>query len=192
MTLVIGVDPHKQTHTAVAVRSVSGELVDERTAAAWPSGYPELLAWAQAAGEDRVWAFEDVRAVSRGLERFLLERGEGVVRVPPKLMAGARKSARAFGKSDSIEALAIAGAATSHSDLPSAASRTTTDGDKVTPGDATGTRSSTHIAVGAVAGAYRFTHSVGSRGLPNRGWPLVLSFIEITQARALSNCALRR
>ena len=104
MTLVIGVDPHKQTHTAAAVRTGSGELVDERTAAARPTGYRELLAFAQAAGEDRLWAVEDVRGVSRGLERFLLSRGERVVRVPPKLMAGARKSARAYGKSDSIDA----------------------------------------------------------------------------------------
>jgi transposase len=98
MSLVIGVDPHKQTHTAVAVRSGSGELVDERTAAARPAGYRELLAWAQTAGEERMWALEDVRSVSLGLERFLLSRGERVVRVPPKLMAGARKNARGFGK----------------------------------------------------------------------------------------------
>jgi transposase len=88
MKLVIGVDPHKQTHTAAAVDSGSGELVDERTAAARPAGYGELLAWAQAADQDRLWALEDVRGVSRGLERYLLSRGERVVRVPPKLMAG--------------------------------------------------------------------------------------------------------
>jgi transposase len=90
MTLVIGVDPHKQTHTAVAVRSGSGELVDEFTAAARPCGHGELLAWARALAGGRAWAIEDVRGVSRGLERFLLARGEWVVRVPPKLMAGAR------------------------------------------------------------------------------------------------------
>ncbi len=120
MTLVIGVDPHKQTHTAAAVNSGSGELVDERTAAARPAGYGELLALAQVADEDRLWALEDVRGVSRGLERYLLSRGERVVRVPPKLMAGARKSARAYGKSDSIDALAIARAALAHPDLPAA------------------------------------------------------------------------
>jgi transposase len=65
-----------------------------------------------------VWALEDVRGVSRRLERDLLEAGERVVRVPPKLMAGARKGARSFGKSDGIDALAIARAALSHPDLP--------------------------------------------------------------------------
>jgi hypothetical protein len=49
MKVVVGVDPHKQAHTAVAVRPGSGELVDERTAAARPAGYRELLAWAQSA-----------------------------------------------------------------------------------------------------------------------------------------------
>ena len=120
MTLVIGVDPHKQTHTAVAVQGGSGELVDERTAVARPAGYGELLGWAKDAGANRLWALEDVRGVSRGLERFLLGRGERVVRVSPKLMAGARKSARAYGKSDSIDALAIARGALAHPDLPAA------------------------------------------------------------------------
>ena len=91
MTLVIGVDPHKQTYTAVAVAAGGGELVDELTVAALPSGHGELLAWARALGDERAWALEDVRGVSRGLERFLVARGERVVRVPPKLMAGARR-----------------------------------------------------------------------------------------------------
>ena len=121
MKLVIGVDPHKQTHTAAAVQCGSGELVDERPAAARPAGYDDLLTWADGASGDRLWALEDVRGVSRGLERFLLSRGERVVRVPPKLMAGSRKSARAYGKSDSIDALAIARAALAYPDLPAAA-----------------------------------------------------------------------
>jgi transposase len=58
-----------------------------------------------------VWAIEDCRHVSGRLERFLLARGERVIRIPPKLMAGARKSAREPGKSDPIDALAVARAA---------------------------------------------------------------------------------
>jgi transposase len=49
--------------------------------------------------------------VSGALERFLLRRGERVVRVAPKLMAGARRSARERGKSDVIDAVAISRAA---------------------------------------------------------------------------------
>jgi transposase len=122
VTVVIGVDPHKQTHTAVAVRSGTGEVVDELTATARVAGHEDLLRWAQSLSADRLWALEDVRSVSRGLERLLVARGERVVRVPPKLMAGARRGARSFGKSDSIDALAIARAALGHPDLPVARS----------------------------------------------------------------------
>src|SRR5262249_19643739 len=114
MAIVIGVDPHKQTHTAVAARRATGELIDELTAPARAPGFGELLAWAEALDGERRWALEDVRTVSRGLEHYLLACGEEVVRVPPKVMAGARKSARSFGKSDSIDALAIARAGLAH------------------------------------------------------------------------------
>ena len=45
------------------------------------------------------------------LERFLLDHGETVVRLPPQLMADARRGVRERGKSDPIDALAIARAA---------------------------------------------------------------------------------
>ncbi|HWT95375.1 MAG TPA: IS110 family transposase [Solirubrobacteraceae bacterium] len=68
-----------------------------------------------------MWAIEDVRNMSSGLERVLLEAGETVLRVPPKLMAAERKAVRSFGKSDAIDALAIARAAVREPDLPVAA-----------------------------------------------------------------------
>jgi transposase len=58
-----------------------------------------------------VWAIEDCRHVSGALERFLLARGERVLRVTPRLMALARRGARERGKSDPIDAAAIARAA---------------------------------------------------------------------------------
>ncbi len=61
-----------------------------------------------------MWALEDCRHVSGALERFLLARGERVVRVAPKLTAGGRDSARERGKSDAIDAVAIARAAIRH------------------------------------------------------------------------------
>src|SRR5207342_780536 len=51
-------------------------------------------------------------------ERDLLRAGASVVRVPPKLMAGARRSGREPGKSDPIDALAVARAALREPDLP--------------------------------------------------------------------------
>lgn len=119
--IVIGVDPHKQTHTAAAVDEVAGELRGERTVRARRQGHEQLLAWARTFGAQRLWAVEDCRHVSVAFERFLLANGERVVRVPPKLMAGTRRSARERGKSDGIDALAVARAALRERGLPVAA-----------------------------------------------------------------------
>jgi transposase len=54
---------------------------------------------------------EDCRHLSRRLEADLLAAGETITRVPPKLMAHCRDSARTYGKSDPIDALAVARAA---------------------------------------------------------------------------------
>jgi hypothetical protein len=63
---------------------------------------------------------EDCRHVTGRPERDLLAAGEQVVRVPPRLMAGARVAVRALGKSDPIDALAVARAALREPDLPPA------------------------------------------------------------------------
>ena len=109
--VVIGIDAHKASHTAAAVQEATGKDVAQRTVSARAAGYGTLLEWGRALAADRVWAIEDCRHVSGGLERFLLGRGERIIRVPPKLMAGARQSARSAGKSDEIDARAVARAA---------------------------------------------------------------------------------
>lgn len=110
--ITIGIDPHKRTHTAVAVSPV-GELLGELTVNADDAGHAELRAWAHelAEGEELRFALEDCRHVNGRLERTLLGAGEQVLRISPKLMAGARDGGREFGKSDSIDALAVARAA---------------------------------------------------------------------------------
>src|SRR4051794_29843790 len=109
--IVIGADTHKVSHTLAAVQETTGRTIAEQTVKAKRRSFDDLLRWARGLGEERVWAIEDCRHVSGALERFLLARGERVTRVPPKLMAGARKSARERGKSDAIDAVAIARAA---------------------------------------------------------------------------------
>jgi transposase len=109
--IVIGADTHKRSHTLAAVREATGRVLADCTVRAKRASFQELLVWARALEGERVWAIEDCRHVSGALERFLLAHGERVVRVPPKLMAGARKSAREPGKSDVIDATAIARAA---------------------------------------------------------------------------------
>ena len=104
--IVIGVDVHKQSLTAVAVDEV-GRAVAELTV-----GSPaELVAWSGSLDAERLWAVEDCRQLTGALERRVLAAGESLVRVPPKLMAPERRAGRARGKSDPIDALAVARAA---------------------------------------------------------------------------------
>jgi transposase len=115
--VTIGADLHKRFHTVVAVDE-QGRKLAERTVRATPAGHLELLRWATERFSERCWALEDCRNLSRRLERDLLSAGEAVVRVPPRLMAGTRKSGRERGKSDPIDALATARAALREPDLP--------------------------------------------------------------------------
>jgi transposase len=109
--IVIGSDPHKRSYTFSAVGAETGELRSNETTATTSAGHERMLDWARALDAQRVWAIEDCRHVSGKLERFLLARGERVVRVTPKLMAGRRRGSREAGKSDPIDALAVARAA---------------------------------------------------------------------------------
>ncbi len=120
--IVIGTDAHKRSHCCQAVVAATGELRSSEAVAATGAGNERLLAWARGADAERVWAIEDCRNVSGKLERFLLARGERVVRVPPSLMAGRRRAARTPGKSDPIDALSVARAAIEEGieNLPSA------------------------------------------------------------------------
>jgi transposase len=111
--IVIGLDVHKQSVTAVAVDE-AGRPLGERVVLV---GSDELLGWAARLGEQRLWAVEDCRQLTRWLERQLLGAGEELVRVPPKLTVPERRAGRTRGKSDPIDALAIARAALREPDL---------------------------------------------------------------------------
>lgn len=116
--VVIGVDVHKDTHTLVGV-DAGGRKLGEVTVAATTDGHLKALGWARREfGADLLWGIEDCRIMSARLERELLDAGQQVVRVPPKLMARARASARSWGKSDPIDALAVARAVLREPDLP--------------------------------------------------------------------------
>jgi len=114
--VTLGTDAHKGSHTVVAADE-QGRQVGQVTVKATPEGHLRVLGWA-GRWPQRQWAMEDCRHLSRRLERDLLAAGERVVRVPPKLMAGARRGARTRGKSDPIDALAVARAALREPGLP--------------------------------------------------------------------------
>ena len=117
--VVLGIDAHKNSHTVVVVDE-RGRKLGQRTTGTTSEDHLSLVAWTQQFGPDRLWAVEDCRHLSRRLERDLLGAGERIVRVPPKLMAHARDAARSYGKSDPIDALAVARAALREPDLPTA------------------------------------------------------------------------
>jgi len=102
--IVVGVDVHKYSLTAV---DEVGRSIAELTV----GSARDLVAWSSSLDPERLWAVEDCRQLSGALERALLSAGESLVRVPPKLMAPQRRTGRARGKSDPIDALAVARAA---------------------------------------------------------------------------------
>lgn len=109
--IVVGADVHKRSHTLVALCAATGEVRGEITIPASPAGFGELDRWAEDIDCERVYAIEDCRHVSGALERHLVDRGEHVVRVAPGRAVRMRRGGRARGKSDPIDACAIARAA---------------------------------------------------------------------------------
>ncbi|HUE68903.1 MAG TPA: IS110 family transposase [Candidatus Acidoferrum sp.] len=114
--VTLGTDSHKRSHTLVAVDE-HGRKLDELRVDATRAGHVEALSWAQQ-WSDRRWAMENCRQLSRGLERDLLKADEQVLQVSPKLMGTSRRAGRQPGKSDPIDALAVARVALRETDLP--------------------------------------------------------------------------
>jgi transposase len=104
--IVVGVEVHKHSLSAVAVDEVGRQLDCLET-----SEVAELISWSKRVARRRLWAVEDCRHVTRGLERTLQHQRQRLVRVPPRLTGPERRRGRMRGKSDLIDALAIARAA---------------------------------------------------------------------------------
>src|SRR5699024_6353755 len=115
---VVGIDAHKDWHTLVAVDEV-GRRIKELTVEARAAGHRKIMTWLEAF-EDVTVAVEDCRHLTRRLEADLREAGHRVVRVHTRLMAGMRRSSRERGKSDPIDAEAVARVALREEGLPTA------------------------------------------------------------------------
>jgi transposase len=109
--IVIGVDTHKRSHTLVALDAVTGVTRGQLTIPASDEGTLDALRFAAELDSERVWAVEDCRHVSGRLERGLVASGDRVIRVAPGLTETSRRAVREPGKSDPIDATAIARAA---------------------------------------------------------------------------------
>ncbi len=114
--VMIGIDAHEKTFTAVTVNEVGREL-GHRTFKSTSDGCFELVRWASQWPERR-FAVEDCRHLTRRVEPDLLAARESLVRIHTQLMAGERRGGRERGKSDPIDALAVARVALREPDLP--------------------------------------------------------------------------
>src|SRR5262249_45043063 len=104
--MMIGIDPHKGAHTAVAGRT-GGEALGRIRVKACPSQAAQLVAWA-AAWPERAWAVEGAAGLGRLLAQQLIAAGERVLDVPPKLAARVRLlDAGDTSKNDPNDALSV-------------------------------------------------------------------------------------
>ena len=105
--ITIGVDAHKRVHAAVALDEAGREIGQWRgsnTAAGWQ----ELWQWAQEQGSPRQWGIEGAWSYGRGLAQYLIGAEETVYEINPRWTAASRRRARRPGKTDRIDARAVA------------------------------------------------------------------------------------
>src|SRR4051812_18807449 len=102
---VIGVDTHRDGHSAAAIATRTGAVTAQTTIAADAFGYKRLLRFARRhARTRRVWAIESSGSFGAGLTMFLLAQGEWVVEVDRPKRAARRNGA----KSDELDAIRAA------------------------------------------------------------------------------------
>ena len=108
--VMIGVDPHKGSHTAVAIGAAE-ELLGQVRVRACAAQAEQLLAWA-APWPQRTWAVEGAGGLGHLLAQQLVAAGERVLDVPLKLAARVRLlGSGATDKNDPNDALSVAVAA---------------------------------------------------------------------------------
>jgi transposase len=116
MPVIIGVDPHKASHTAAALDEHS-QLLGQQRVPATLDGYQQLRRWA-GRWPQRCWAVEGAHGIGRALAQRLVGGGEPVLDVPAKLAARVRVLSVGHGrKSDPDDAISVAVAAQSNPQL---------------------------------------------------------------------------
>ena len=105
--ITIGVDPHKRVHFAQAIDE-AGVSMGEWRGPNSPAGWARLIEWVASLGADRQWGIEGAWSYGRGLAQQLVSQGETVYDINPRWTALRRRSARNPGKTDKLDARAIA------------------------------------------------------------------------------------
>jgi transposase len=125
--VIIGIDPHKRTHTATALDPATHSSLATVQIEASLTDYRRLMKWAVSFPERR-WSVENARGLGRHLAQWLVARGESVVDVPATATARIRELSRGGRrKNDSLDAGAAASVAALHGDAtPVVAEGTTT------------------------------------------------------------------
>jgi transposase len=114
-TTIIGIDPHKRSHTAVVLDDAE-RIAAELRVTAGRCQLEQLLAWAPPG--PRVWAVENANGLGLLVSRQLAGHGEQVVDVPASLAARARKlSGHSGKKTDAFDARSVVIAARHHGGL---------------------------------------------------------------------------
>jgi transposase len=114
--VVIGVDPHKSSHTAAALESNTHKTLDTVRIDSTLPEYRRMLKWARHFPERR-WAVENAWGLGRHLAQWLIAQGEDVVDVPATATARVRELSRGGRrKNDALDAAAAACVAALHGD----------------------------------------------------------------------------
>ncbi len=113
--VVIGVDTHKDTHTAGIIDARTGGQLGDLTIVTDPDGYEDLIRFADDHDAVRVWAIEGTGGYGAGLTRHLQAAGEWVV----ELDRPDRPARRHGAKSDPLDAFRAAREALSRTSLAS-------------------------------------------------------------------------
>ena len=101
---IVGVDPHRDSHSLAIVHLVSGEVVFESTIDANSDGYAQALKLVEEHTRGRrAFAIEGTGSFGAGLTRFLTGHGERVLEV-----SRLRRERRSGGKTDALDAVRAA------------------------------------------------------------------------------------
>jgi transposase len=124
--MIIGVDPHKSSHTATAVDPATNTAVASVRVDASLAGYRRLTSWARQFGERR-WAIENAKGLGCHLAQWLVARDETVLDVATTATSRVRELSRGGRrKNDAIDASAAASVAALQGDATVVAAEDTT------------------------------------------------------------------
>ncbi len=117
MSIMIGIDPHKASHTAVAVDSFEF-VIDELKIRSCATQAAKLRDWADGFRDDRTWAVESAQRLGYLLAQQLIAAGETVLDVPAVRASRVRTlSSGRSQKNDPNDARSVAIAALRADDL---------------------------------------------------------------------------